>query len=148
VFEWGGNVLIVTSWAIAANSHKSWRSGCVLCVEQPLSLAFFEWFMDNVLAAVCCGLHWIKFPNWPRRKWESDDDCEYTPKEYWGDLGIWYHCHIFVPIFDWYYRRQSRKEWTVEVGYDRLKEIFGEKETEFFKEQDEFWAKDSDDPSA
>lgn len=123
----------IRSWNIAINNHPKWRLGTVLVVEQPLWLAVLEWFIDYVLGYGCYVFHWIKLPSFLKL---TDEGHEYTWREYYGDVGDLYHLYVFGPIFQWYYRRPGRKEYCVEIGYDKLKDIFGERFARFFADQE------------
>lgn len=74
--------------------------GCGITLEiKPWYKVFISWLTQDM----CCwlGLHHIPLPDAPKIKWEEDDEELYTPKEYYGDLGMWFCSEILYKIFNW-----------------------------------------------
>jgi hypothetical protein len=68
----------------------------------------------------------------------TSDGHEYTWREYYGDLGSIYHYRIFSPLFQWHYGHPKSKHFQIEVGYDKVKELFGERDAKLFAEQEKY----------
>jgi hypothetical protein len=114
----------IRTWSFSYNNYEDWKIGNVQCVERPLWVHLGSWFVGSVLGRGCCLLHWVKFPSWVK---VIRDECTYTAKEYYGDLGSVYSVEVFCPIFDWWWKieKRNQKEWVVKIGYEKLREIFG-----------------------
>jgi hypothetical protein len=50
-----------------------------------------------------------------------------------GILGGWWHRYICDPIFQWYVKRSKKYEYTIEIEYDKLKEVFENHDKDYFK---------------
>lgn len=119
----------MTSWSYAIN--KLYGTGAILLYEESWWIALCGWIINNVIGYGCHLLHWIKFPNWIKI---DRNGYTYGLGEYYGDLGQLYHILIFDPLFQWHIRH--RKEIWVEVGYDRVKELFGASNPKFFADHE------------
>ena len=122
----------MTSWSYGVNPYPQWRNGVLYLREEPWWLALCGWVI-GYLGYGCHFLHWIKMPNWLKVVREGH---EYTWREYYGDLGQIYHVRIFDPLFQWHYGHLKSKIFRVEIGYDRVKEIFGERDAKFFANEE------------
>jgi hypothetical protein len=121
-------------WNIGINSHAEWRLGHVEVVEWPWWLALADWFAGWIDWR---WLHRIPLPDWPQAQWNLCDEGEtYSPKEYWGDVGGLVFAYVCNPLYQWVYRHPRRKGITVEIGYDRTRELFGEMFNDFFAEHE------------
>jgi hypothetical protein len=140
-------------WNYAVNSY--YKTASIYVDIIPRHLVYFE----RVVEYFCCIriLHWIKFPNWNficvdddgHWHWKADETT-YTLKEWWGDLGSWFHCTIHTPIFQYVYDYKRYKTFSYPADYDKLKADFkdidkeywdriaeSEKEDEKMREEDE-----------
>lgn len=114
----------IRTWHFSYNNYIQWKLGTVHCIERSLWVQVGGWFVNSVLGRGCSLLHWAKFPNWIKI---TNDGEVHGLRDYYGDLGCMYHSFIYNPVFQWWYRieRRNQKEWSVELGYDQLREIFG-----------------------
>jgi hypothetical protein len=125
---------MITSWSYGVNAYPQWRKGTLYLREEPWWLALCGWFIDSVVGYGCRWLHWIKMPNFLKI---IRGGHEYTWRAYYGDLGSIYHVHIFNPLYQWDYGHPRSKLVDIELGYDKVKQLFGEKDAKFFAEQEE-----------
>jgi hypothetical protein len=125
----------VTSWSFGGNSLPQFRSGTVTFYDDPLWLSIWGWIIDNIIRYGCWLFHWIKLP---KSIYITDEGIKYSLREWWGDVGELYHIYIYGKLWTWYCCHPSRKIVDIEVGYDKLKEMFGEHNPEYFLEQDKF----------
>ena len=131
----------MTSWSFGANSLPEWRSGSLYLMDQPWYLALAEWFLFNVVSWLCCG-KWnpvarIPFPHWFPKVRDPKDRGLYTLCEWYGDVGEYLHLCVFDPLFQWLWKHQRRYEICVDLGYDRLREVFGERYQAYFEHEEE-----------
>jgi hypothetical protein len=124
---------MITSWNYSINSLPEFRYGTISLREEPWWLALCGWFIDSVIVYGCDFLYWIKMPKWLA---VTDDGGKYSWRDYYGDLGQIYNIHIFSPLFHWHYSHPKSKRFDVEVGYDRVKELFSERDAKFFAEHE------------
>lgn len=122
------------SWYIAGNSLPEFRSGHVTVVARPWWLSLVGWFIDQ-LEWLCCShcnlLVRIPFPPFfPNRKFDDGD--EYTWNDYYGDLGGFLWCHVYDPAMMWFWKHNQKYERHIEIGYDKMKAIFGKDHVEYF----------------
>lgn len=120
------------TWHIATNSHPAWRKGAVWVYERPWWLSLTEWFAFAVNISL---LRYVKLPNWPRICWDADDP-EFSTcslREWYGDLGGVVHSHITNPLFQWVWSHPKNKKIAVEIGYDRLRDLFQATEPKAFE---------------
>jgi hypothetical protein len=91
-------------------------------------------------AELCCDLApSIPLPG-AKKRLKDQEDIELnggnpwtTWKEWYGDLSQLFHCFVHIPIFNFCERRiQSRN---VELGYDKVKEMFYEEDKSFWEEE-------------
>ena len=125
----------VTSWSFGGNSLPQFRSGTVTFYDDPLWLATCGWLIDGVIGYGCRLLHWIKLPKWI---YITHEGIKYSLSQWYGNVGTIYHFVIYQPLYLRYYYHPNRKVVDIEVGYDKLKEMFGEHNPEYFLEQDKF----------
>jgi hypothetical protein len=114
----------ILSWYLTTNNYVKWQLGSVVCVEQPLLWAMFEWFVDEVLPLPAYPLRYIKMPSSINVKRCGD---VYTMREWYGDLSQIYWSHVFDPIAQYYWEtapKHGRREYHVETGYTKLAELF------------------------
>lgn len=115
----------IRTWYYGTNSYVDFQIGDVHCIERPLWVHIGNWFVFSVLGRGCCLLHWLELPKSIKT---VQDGVEYSMREYYGDVGSVYHTLVFSPVFQWWYdiEKNHQKEWVVSVGYEKLREIFGE----------------------
>ena len=129
-------------WSFAGNDHPDWMSAHVSVSDEPLWLWIIGWFTETVLGWLCCSgcnpLARIPLPNWPKRSWQHCEEGEqYTPREWYGDLGGLWHAYLFDPLFQWYWKRKLPYEINIEIGYPKLRELFEATNPDYFKHMDE-----------
>ena len=56
----------------------------------------------------------------------------------WLPGGAWFHLHIHDPIWQCCLRRYTQK--SVELAYEKVKELFGDDDPEFFREEEKLAA--------
>lgn len=122
----------MTNWTFAGN--YLFKSGTIYLTYQPFWLSLIGWFEESVLSRICDVLMWIPLPNIGNIK-DGNETC--TWKEYYGSIGDLFHIYIHTPVFNWYWNHPNRKEIKVEVGYDKLKELFYEYDKKYFDENEE-----------
>jgi hypothetical protein len=120
-----------TSWSFGGNALPQWRSGAIYLYDEPWWLAFCGWFIWSILGSGCNLLHWIAMPSFLK---VTREGCEYTWRDYYGDVGQLWHIYVFDKAFQWHHAHPKHKEIVVELGYDRIKEIFGKHEPKYFKD--------------
>ena len=125
--------LIMTSWDFGGNCLPQYRSGSIYLIDQPLWLALIGWFSDEILSRICDLLMYIPLPNYGRI---IDEGEFYTIKEYYGTVGDLFHVFVHDPVFQWHWNHKKKKEIIVEVGYDRLKELFSNYDNKYFEEME------------
>ena len=124
-----GAEMKTTSWSFGGNALPEWRSGHIYLFDEPWWLAFCGWFIWTILGRGCQLLHWIKLP----RSFNVTIDGETMSwRDYYGDVGFIYHCHVFNPCFQWHEGHPKRKQIIVDLGYDRIREIFEKHDPEYF----------------
>lgn len=115
-WSWGGNDI--------------WKTGCISLHDTPA----WRHYLCLAVDWLAYLTHWIKFPRWPR--WYDNELGEYiNPRDYWGDLGCLILCYWLTPLYNFEYKQD--KGYHIEIGYDRLKEIFYERNKEYFDELEE-----------
>jgi len=119
------------TWFIATNSHPDWRKGEIHVLSRPWWLSLAEW---AAFAACPSWLRFVKLPDWPIICWDFSDPEHATcsPREWYGDLGQLVHAHVTNPIFQWVWSHPKNVRTVIEVGYDRLYDLFGRIEPEVF----------------
>lgn len=122
-----------TSWSFGGNHLPQFRSGTIWLYDEPLWLAIAGWLIDSVIGNGCPCFHWIKLP---KHFFITRDGARYSLRDYYGDFGNLYHIWIYDPLFQWHYSHKRRIVISIEVGYDRLKEIFEPIEPAYFSNQD------------
>lgn len=60
------------------------------------------------------------------------DGNEYSLREYYGSVGDLYHIYVYDKLFQWHWSHPEAINTYVEVGYDRLKELFVNNNSNFF----------------
>lgn len=132
------------SWTYGTNSHPDWRRGTLYLMDQPWYWALAEWLIECPLAWFCdrSPLARIPLPNWfPKARWpELDPERLYTLREWYGNLGGVLWGLVFSPAFQWYWRHAQQYEIAVDLGYDRVREIFEPRYPDSFRDDDERWA--------
>jgi hypothetical protein len=123
---------MITSWNYGINSLPQYKHGVIYLHEEPLWLALCGWGID-ILGYGCRCLHWIKMPSFLK---VTDDGEVLSWREYYGDLGQIYHMAVYNPLFQWYETHPKRIEFHAEVGYDKVKELFGKRDAKFFAEHE------------
>ena len=125
---------MVYAWTLAANALPEFRYGTVCLTKEPNWLACVRWFIERVLSLPCSIR--IPFPDWSPRQRDETDPTLFTLSEWYGTAGDWWHAHVCGPALDWCWSHPKRIEISVDVGYDQLKELFGQTDAEFFVEME------------
>lgn len=121
------------SWSYGINRHED--HGHVEIVDAPWWLVIIEslaFWIDWQ------WLHRVPLPDWPQiiRQEGWGDERPLTPQEWMGDVGCVVLYCVSVPLINWVYRHPRWNERHVEVGFERIKELFGEEDAEFFAEHE------------
>lgn len=126
------------TWYISANALPQWRLGSVTVVEAPWYVHFAEWLVDSGFLS-CAYIPAIPFPDIWKRVWDKNDPefSTQTLKEWYGSLDQWWHCRVCIPITEWAWNHPKRKQWHVDLGYSKLKEVFYLYDKDYFDEQEE-----------
>ena len=136
------------TWHYGINTYHKTASVYVEIVPRHL------YYLEKIFEYFCCIriLRWIKFPSFINIT-DKDDGSVYTLKEWWGDLGGWFHCIIHIPIFDCVYNKGRCKTFSFEIDYFKLKEYIKETNKEYWdriekdeKEDEEDKMKEEDTP--
>jgi len=100
-------------------------------------LPWYWYWLEKIVEYFCCIriLHWIKFPSFINYTYKNKDGSKeiYTLKEWWGDLGSWFHCTIHNPIFQYVYSNKRNKTFSFPADYEKLKEDFKDIDKEYWK---------------
>lgn len=122
-------------WGYAVNSY--YKTASIYVDIIPRHLVYFE----RVVEYFCCIriLHWFKFPNWNFICVDDDghwhwkgNETTYTLKEWWRDLGSWFHCEIHNPIFQYINDPKRCKAFSFPADYDKLKADFKDIDKEYW----------------
>ena len=123
-------------WSYAINSCPQWRKGHVELVSQPWWLSLIDNFNMRVLVRIEVWLFKVPLPNWfPKPRDPDDPETLYTLKEWSGDLGSVMCVHVTSPLFQWYWHHPRRRSILIDLGYDRVRELFYEDDSDFFDEE-------------
>jgi len=121
----------MTSWHFGGNCYFKYRSGSIYLIDRPWWLALVVWFSDEILGRICDLLMCIPLPKYGRIVEQGQ---VFTIKEYYGTVGDLFHIYIHDPVFTWCWTHKKKKEIIVDVGYDKLKELFNEYDGKYFKD--------------
>jgi len=120
------------TWSYSINSRPELMRGSIELEERPWWLALAEWF------AFWVDWRWlskVKLPDWPQVAWK-DADAPCSPREWWGDLGQMVFSYVTQPLFQWAYMHPRNRRTEVDLGYQRVREIFYTQDREFFDEHE------------
>jgi len=130
--------------------NSLYKLGSIHLLEQPWWLFIIEYLNDYS----CSFVPPIPFPDIFPAKRDSikgcpncdgdikkepckDHDDLYTLQEWYGNLRQWYCGKVCRPIFQWIWKHPKRKEYpSIEVGYDKIKELFYESAKKYFDENE------------
>ena len=115
------------SWTYAANQQK----GSIIVVEQPLWLSIVEWGIESIIHPMIHSFEWLTLPSFIKI---IVDDEQMAWKEYWGSVSDYLCCRIYIRLLNWYFNHPSRKETMIEIGYEKLKQLFVDSDPNFFAE--------------
>ena len=138
------------TWSYGINALPEYKYGTLHLLDQPWWLAAIDWVVEHGLYYFCCGgpLAHISFPNWfPRARDAERPNDLYTLREWYGSLGDFVHLKLTAPMTGWVFERQRPYEVSVEIGYDRLRELFFERDREFFEQHERACAGSEKDPA-
>ena len=127
------------TWELWHNSHPDFKYGTVAVYDEPWWLGVIGWMLEHIVGWICCDgcnpVARIPLPNWfPRKRGGDGDETLYTLRGWLGTVGELISEFIYNPLCDWHWRRHEKYEVKVEIGYDRLKELFGNHYPELFTE--------------
>jgi hypothetical protein len=110
--------------------------------------------LDRSIEFICDIIPSIPFPK-VRMRLKDPDDIEFnesewtTWKEWYGDLNQWFHLFAHCLVFE--YCRDKMKSESVDITYDKAREMFYNSDRKFFDQQatigDEIRAEESVTPS-
>lgn len=114
-------------WSYAVNSYYKTASIEIDILPKHL------YYLEKIAEYFCCIriLRWIKFPSFIHIT-DKDDGSVYTLKEWWGNLGGWFHCTIHNPIFNYVYNQNRCKGFALAVDYEKLKDLFKDIDKEYW----------------
>jgi hypothetical protein len=119
-----------TSYTYGANALEKYRLGAIYLRDEPLWLAVAGYLID-LTGYVSQVLGYVHLP-------ESikiiRDGHEYSLRDYYGSFGDLWHIYVFDALFQWHWNHPRAVNIDVEIGYDRLKELFGKSAPEYFTE--------------
>ncbi len=132
-------------WSIGINSYH--KTAHVVLEELPLYVSLIEKANDRFCGFINSYLA-ISFPNIFPKKRDPIEDCVcknleikcdnhdklYTLKEWYGDLGQFWCGHVCQNIFGWCWSKT--KCTSLDITYDKCKELFYEDNKEYFDEQE------------
>lgn len=124
---------MITSWSYGVNSLPQFRHGTLYLYEEPWWLALCGWAIQMVVGRGSKLLRWIKFP---RSISVVRHEHRYSMRDYYGDFGSLWDVYVFLPLFQWYYPHPKRRYFEIVLGYDKAKEVFGERDKIFFEEHE------------
>jgi len=124
------------TWTYGINTH--YKQGTLYLTTMPLWLYLVgDVLIESVISRVCCLFHWMKLPNIKYKTiQEGTDTYTYTWSEYYGDVGEIFRLLVFFPLSMWYWRHPKRKETPIELGYDKVKELFYTDNPKFFDDEE------------
>jgi hypothetical protein len=124
---------MITKWSYGVNALPQFRYGTLYLREEPWWLALCGWTINSIVGRGCILLHWIRLPSSIKVVRSGH---KYSMRDYYGDVGSLWHVYVFDPLFQWHYGHPKHKEYRIEIGYDRVKGVFGERDKEFFADQE------------
>jgi len=111
------------SWGYGIN--HLYKSGTLILEEAP----WYIFGIERVAEWLCNHVPAIPFPTIPIKR----DDTDTTMADYYGDTQQLFCSEVHIPIGEWI---ESKKQIIfIESSYELLKEKFGEKDKEFFDEE-------------
>lgn len=126
----------MTSWTFSGNSQ--YKTGNLLLYDEPKWLACTGWLIE-MFGYIRVPLHLIPLPPIGRID-DGVDKLNY--QQYWGDFGHLFFFYAYLPLFIWYETNPNRKMLSFPLTYDRIKELFGDSNPDYFKRAEE----QTDDP--
>lgn len=102
------------TYSYGINSHPNWRLGTLFLISRPWYLALIEWIGYMADAR---WMFYIKLPNWPKIQWR----------------------YVTNPLVQWVLAHPRNTIMEVELGYDRVKELFYSENPDLF---DGIWGDD------
>ena len=130
-------------WGYGINSCR--RTASIYVEEAPFGIFALEWLFDNL----CWLIPSISLPSIPIRLWDKEsiefnDDQKWTTLgDWWGDLNQLFHGLIHTPISNYCWRKRTFNR-VVVADYDKLRDIFYEKDRKLWDENEQF-AREIDD---
>lgn len=121
-------------WGYGINSYL--KESTIFCEVAP----FYIFWLEGIISTICGYLiPAIPFLKVPLRL--KDDELEWndnkrwtTYKDWYGDLGQWFHCCVDMPIFD--FCTKCQKHYSIDVSYRKLRKSFYKMDKDFFDEEE------------
>ncbi|MFW5847987.1 MAG: hypothetical protein ACOCVF_03640 [bacterium] len=110
--------------------NNLYKTGCYYLEEGP----WYAFFAREGIMIICNIIPSFPIPFGSKIKIKDDGE-EYTAKDYYGDINVWFHLNICVKIFNW--SQNKLIIYIVDADYDDLKEKFGKKSMLFNGENNE-----------
>lgn len=121
------------NWSYGINSIH--RTAHILVEES----SWWAFAIDRTIEWLCGIIPHIRFPKVKMRlkdaeEIEFNDGNEWTTLHNWyGDINQFFHLYVHMPVFDFCYSRIKCK--SIEIDYDRAKEMFYESDKKFWDEE-------------
>ena len=120
-------------WSFGVNAY--FNAGSVFVETLPWYVGLIDWLFDHWLSHDLIPS--IPFPNWfPKARGKDTPNELFTLAEWYGDLSQWWCGHVDMPIFNWVQKHPKRKEYTIELTYDTVKQIFYAYDSAYFDRLD------------
>lgn len=135
------------SWTYSINSHPDWRKGSIDLLDQPWWLALLE-FSVSSLGRLYRPLNRIPLPNIRKRQRDLPHSQKlYGWADWYGSLGDLFIATVFNPALTLVFRLQQPYEVSVEIGYDKVRELFAARDPEFFAGHEHADTPDAEQPA-
>lgn len=135
-------------WSFQINSYH--KTSNITLETLPVYVYLIELINDKVCGFISRYLA-VPFPDILPKKRLTKEDCgcktengcdfcnrKLSLKDWYGDFGQFWHGYVCITIFDLCYKYKNKKEYNLEIDYDKCKELFYEDNKLFFDEQEKF----------
>lgn len=120
-------------WGFGGNAMKRYMYGEVELIELP----WWLWLIEKFADCGCSYIPPIPFPDFRKKTWKDSEGEKSTPKEWYGNLQQFYCSHVCGELAVYLHSHPKRKVYTINLGYEKLKEILYYHDPTYFIEMDE-----------